>query len=250
MPSATAILSWAFTLLSFTSRAFAEVCDLCPTPDHFPGDESAKFKYTKGDQLQIVNCSHAFDLAKEGEFASCNELHNNTVICQCGPLEQEPFSCNLCGGDQLLPLPDRIVAQKTCSKWQDIATKDFEMDCSSWQKSLGAYCGCDISPPDFFDGFCRICDDKILPLWNQTVKFLDGSVKTCVQIEQDINTIQRDDTSCSDVQETYQGPCECDHQVEYEKVPPKSLSSHGIIVHTSRFLLTTLSTIAVYTTVL
>lgn len=197
-----------------------------------------------------MNCSHAFDLAREGEFASCDDLHGNTGICQCGPLDQEPFKCNLCGGDQSLPRPDRMVAQKTCSEWQDIATKDFEMDCSSWQKSLGAYCGCDISPPDFFDGFCRICDDKILPLWNQTVKFADGSEKYCVQIEQDVNTIQIDDSSCLGAQETYQGPCECDHEVQYKKEPPRKTISHGIIAHVNRFLLTTFIAIAVCTTVL
>lgn len=62
MPSTTAILSCVVTLLSFTPRALAEVCDLCPNPDHLPGDVSAKFQYTKGERylcLVIYNAKAA-----------------------------------------------------------------------------------------------------------------------------------------------------------------------------------------------
>jgi len=205
-----------------SSPVLSEVCNLCPDPAHTPQDESAKFSYFKNDEKIFVNCSYGYDLALQGEFSDCDALHGNTsAICQCGPPKDGPFQCSLCGDGIDLPSPTRVVADRTCTEWQEIASADFEMDCPSWQKSMGTYCGCNIASPGFFDGFCRLCNNTILPLANSTVTFVNGDVEFCAEIEQDINTASYglDDTSCYNTQEKFKDACDCDYQFSYTKAP-------------------------------
>lgn len=168
-----------------------------------------------------MKCSLAEELAPTGFFSDCAGLQNIAAqICECGVPTTDPFQCSLCGTGNSLPLPDRLVANKTCQAWEDAASEDFQMDCPVWQKSFGAYCGCDISADNYFDGFCQMCKDTILPRVNETVTLMstdsDGGTflyqEYCAWIEQDMNT--KNDLNCSHFQTVYGDACQCGYEFE------------------------------------
>jgi hypothetical protein len=202
----------------------AEVCSLCPNEEHTPlAGDGASFYVSSAESF--IRCNKAEELASAGYFSSCTALHNQAAeICGCGIPSNETFTCQLCGEGNELPFPDRVVANKTCPEWQNDASNDFEKDCFVWQKSLGTYCGCDVSAPKHFDGFCRICNDTILSKPNKTVTF-QGSIglytESCASLEQDLNT--RSGFDCElDVQNVYSKRCDCGWDIELPKKTPTS----------------------------
>jgi|EP00979_Chaetoceros_neogracilis_P015379 hypothetical protein len=210
----------------------AEVCNLCPNETHAPlGGNRTKFLPPGGGNY--TTCSDAEELAPTGFYSNCTTLHNIAAeICECGIPSNKKFQCPLCGGDgKELPFPDRVVADKTCQQWQNKAHEDFEMDCIAWQKSFGSYCGCDISDPFHFDGFCRICNDTILSKPNRSVSFQGNNevyTKHCAWLEQDLNT--RSGFDCErDVQNVYSTHCDCGWEIEQPSRSPNSnnLTSSG-----------------------
>ena len=112
-----------------------------------------------------------------------------------------------------------------------MASKDFEMDCPKWQKSIGSYCGCDISAPGHFDGFCRICDDELLSNPNKTVTFqsVNGAgevtyyTRYCAWLEQDFNT--NVDLDCARMQSQYSEACSCGFVIDKPTSAPTPSSS-------------------------
>lgn len=208
----------------FVLQVNAEVCSLCPNEEHTPlAGDGASFYVSSAESF--IRCNKAEELASTGYFSNCTALHNQAAeICGCGIPSNETFSCQLCGEGNELPFPDRVVANKTCPEWQNDASNDFEKDCFVWQKSLGTYCGCDVSAPKHFDGFCRICNDTILSKPNKTVTF-QGSIgvytESCASLEQDLNT--RSGFDCElDVQNVYSKRCDCGWDIELPKKTPTS----------------------------
>ncbi len=214
----------------------SENCTLCSNATHEPlAGESASFMLPSG----FISCANASELAAQGSFSNCTALHTIAEqICQCGDPseEKEPFQCPLCGEGQVLPLPDRLIASKTCQEWEDIAANDFEMDCTSYQKSFGSYCGCDISSDvNHFDGFCRICNDTLLPDPNKKVTFerTEGDQKVqytryCVELEQDFNSMLNLD--CDGTQKLYsqEGLCDCGYDIDVPTRQPSSDDDEGV----------------------
>mmetsp|Transcript_22112 Transcript_22112/g.32305 ORF Transcript_22112/g.32305 Transcript_22112/m.32305 type:complete len:245 (-) Transcript_22112:257-991(-) len=202
--------NYLFTILLLLPVVSSEICNICKNTSHTPQDPGAKFTYSKDGSDLAVNCTFGSELAQQGEFSNCTELQSATEdICKCGDSPPEDHTCNLCG-DETLPQPDRMVANQTCQEWEIAANNDFAMDCPSWQKSLGVYCGCDYSPEGFFNGFCRICDDKILPLANKTVSYESGRQDFCALVEQDENS-GNGPSNCTLFQNSYRIPCDCDY---------------------------------------
>lgn len=152
-------------------------------------------------------CSNIAAKALDGYFPNCTAIHNQIAnICKCGP-EEPPFTCPLCGNGIDLPEPNRVVAGKTCDKWQFHATYNAStVDCPYYQKSVGAYCGCDITEPNYFDGFCKLCKDQILPDYNKDVQFVDGTQKSCVAVEVDTNAYSYS-KDCEQEQNKYASSC-------------------------------------------
>ena len=195
-----------FLFLATVPSVQSETCNLCPNATHVPLDGSASFLLVSSGQF--INCTYAAEVAPEGFFANCTALHSiGAGLCDCGDpnIVEEPFQCPLCGEGNTLPFPNRTIANKTCQEWEDRATK-YPFDCPSTQKSFGPYCGCDIaSDPNYFDGYCRICDDAQLPDPNRTVlvdrtinNVLSSSTEFCVELEQGLN--MNHNLNCSQTQ--------------------------------------------------
>lgn len=212
-------------LLSYFFAVKAEVCSLCPNIN----DTVSEFTVIKFNEQLTANCSYADQLAREGYFSNCSAIHESYVPIACGCSNLE-YSCRLCGEGNELPLPNRKVAGRTCAEWEFEANTEFEQgDCNSWQKSMGAYCGCDISAPNFFDGFCRICNNTVLPNPNQTVTFVNGAVAYCASVEQDLNTQAATDAEvdCEFQQARYKKACKCDAGIQLPSNPPTPVLSEG-----------------------
>lgn len=215
---------WISILLTtgfFTGKA--EECSLCPNIN----DTISEFAVIKFNDQLTANCSYADQLAREGYFSNCTAIHESFIPIACGCSDLE-YSCRLCGEGNELPLPNRKVAGRTCAEWEYEANTEFEQgDCSSWQKSMGAYCGCDISAPGFFDGVCRICNNTLLPNPNQTVTFTNGRVAYCASVEQDLNTLETVDAGiqCEDQQQKYKKACKCDAGIQFPANPPTPVLS-------------------------
>ncbi len=180
-------------------------------------DESARIIWPPGNPDNTgLSCSEVAERAVEGYFSNCTILHSvSDGVCQCGE-ELPPFSCPLCGNDSegdgtiVLPEPNRVVAGKTCQQWQDFATNDAStVDCTHYQTIVGAYCGCDISQPNYFDGYCRLCKDKLLPDFDEKVTYQSGKQKYCVEVEVKLNT-HPDDHDCEQFQDSHEKACGCD----------------------------------------
>ncbi|GFH49098.1 hypothetical protein CTEN210_05574 [Chaetoceros tenuissimus] len=216
-------LSFFIALIQATTLANEATCTFCPNPNHTQlAGESVKFSLSDGS---FVSCSQAEQMVADGLITNCTNIHSAAeTFCNCDDPNKEPeeFQCKLCGDANELPFPDRVVGEKTCDEWQTDATNDFEMDCPSYQKSFGAYCGCDTSAPGFFDGFCRICGDSILSKPNQTVTFQSSQgnqfSKSCAKIEQDVNTDMSLD--CESIQNDFSTRCKCGWDIEVPSLPP------------------------------
>jgi len=194
----------------FQNKVSAEICTVCSNATHVMNDETARVVWPPGNTDGTgLECSDIADKAVNGYFSNCTVLHSySDLICQCGP-EEEPFTCSLCGDGVELPEPGRMVAGKTCAEWQDFATLLAPaMDCPYYQTSIAAYCGCDSSQPNFFEGFCKLCDDKILPNYNKKVAFVDGSQKYCVNVELEVN-IYSNNYDCAYQQDKFKTACAC-----------------------------------------
>lgn len=230
-PERAAILFSLLLFLTTIPAIRSEICTLCPNATHEPlAGDSASFILTDGTYL---SCTKASELAPEGIFSNCTALHNRVAeICECGDpsTSNDPFQCPLCGEGQTLPLPDRMVANRTCREWEEKAANDFESDCPSYQKSFGSYCGCDIvSDPNHFEGFCRICNDALLPNPSKTVLFerIEGNQKVlytrfCAELEQDFNS--RSVLDCEKTQADYgkETVCDCGYEIDPPTRPPSS----------------------------
>ena len=100
------------------------------------------------------------------------------------------------------------------------------MDCLHYQKSMAAYCRCDISDPDFFNGYCRLCGDNFLLDFHQKVNYVDGTSDYCAKIEVDVNVFAgfgNIASKCEDEQEKYKKACKCDTiGVELPTLSPSS----------------------------
>lgn len=210
----------------------SEICHLCPNENHtsLAGDMASFFLPGSGE---FMKCSEAEKLAPEGFFSNCTGLHNLAAdICECGLPSNETFQCPLCGeGAFTLPFPNRVVANKTCTEWQEDANNDFEMDCFSWQKSFGSYCGCDVSAPGHFDGFCRICNNSILSRPNKTVNFIGRNgiySEFCAVLEQDFNT--KSDLDCGVMQKNYSSLCSCGWVIDNPDKPRENVTSSSSLM--------------------
>jgi len=192
----------------------AEICTQCSNASHIMNDAyTASIVWPPGNSDNAgFPCYEVALKAASGYFNSCAVLHSwSDFVCNCGEPEGD-FICSLCGDGVPLPEPNRIVAGKTCHAWQEHATfDDFQEDCPNYQKAVGAYCGCDISTPGYWDGFCRVCGDTILPDHTEEVVFDNGDKKDCVQVEVDINTPYY--SNCSFQQEKYKKSCGCEKNV-------------------------------------
>ncbi len=234
---------------SFVVAPFArsEICSICPNSTHVPlAGNSASFVLYD----ELFSCDEAAELAAEGVFPNCTILHNRAAeICQCKDpsVVDEPFACPLCGEGEILPLPFRVIANRTCQEREERAAADFEMDCTTYQKSFGSYCGCNIvSDPNHFDGFCRICNDTLLPDPSKKVVLestQDGQTvsysKYCVELEQDFNTDPNLD--CGRMQMDYgsKSACDCSYDIEIptrEPSIPILFSSALRISHSNQIL--------------
>lgn len=204
------ILICIVSLSSLNHNVSAEICTVCSNETHIMNDETARVIWPPGNsQSSGFSCSEIGEKAVQGYFTNCEGIHNLTDnICSCG-LQTPLFTCPLCGEGYELEDPKRVVAGKTCEEWEDHATnKASTADCPHYQTSLGAYCGCDISKPDYFDEFCRICTDRILPDYNKKVTFTDGRQKYCVSVEVEVNAYSSR-FNCSEQQNKFNKPCSC-----------------------------------------
>ena len=186
--------------------ALSEVCTVCSNPEHEMFDLTAVVSWPPGNPDTRLVCSDIAEKTVNGFFSSCEQIHSySDITCAC---ESTAFTCPLCGTENAISDPSRKVAGKTCQEWQDHTTAyAISSDCSYYQKSLGAYCGCDISEPNFFNDFCRLCQNKILPKFNKKVSFSDGSQKFCVKVELDTNVNDKD---CTSQQQDFASVCGCD----------------------------------------
>lgn len=192
--------------------SLAEICSICSNETHIMHDESARVVWPPGNtDVSGLQCSDIANKTVDGFFSNCTIIHSySDIICKCGPIEQPTFTCPLCGDGVELPEPGRVVTGKTCEQWQDQATNQaFAMDCPYYQKSVGAYCGCDISQPDFFEGYCRLCNNMILPDFDKQVAYVDGSKRYCLDVEIDVN-IYSFRYNCTSEQNKYNKACGCD----------------------------------------
>jgi hypothetical protein len=208
------------------------VCTPCSDPTHIMNDEKARFFFPIGSTTGI-SCLDLSKLAAQGGvFSDCSQVHAlSSAYCKCG-VEELPFMCPLCGYEdtnedtdedngmnvkepKILPEKRRVVAGKTCEEWEDHATNYAPpVDCPHYQKSLGSYCGCDITssesssnePIDFFEGFCKLCGDSLLPDYNKQVTFVDESREYCVKLELDVNIYER---NCVEKQNKFHDVCGC-----------------------------------------
>ena len=207
----------------------AENCTVCSNETHIMNDETARIIWPPNNSERTgFSCAEIGEKAVQGYFSSCEGIHNlSDTICRCG-LEEPPFTCPLCGEGLELPDPKRFVAGKTCEEWEDHATnKASTADCPHYQKSLGAYCGCDISEPNFFDGFCRLCTDRILPDYDKKVTFTDGRRKYCVSVEVDVNAYSSR-FNCTEQQEKFYKPCACGSgEIELPTLSPTTKESEA-----------------------
>lgn len=178
-------------------------CTLCPDGS-MPADPGAKLMLNEG---KVLLCSTAHELAPQGYFDNCTELHTRAAdICGCGKKPDE--KCSLCQNGAL-PDPGKIIARKNCSDWEQTAAKGFAQDCFSWQQTFGNFCGCENSK---LESFCNICD-KELPFIEKLVKFSDNTEKTCIQIEREENAkIATKQTNCTTEQSRYLNVCDCNPQ--------------------------------------
>ncbi len=207
------ILLIVISLITLTyDCASAEVCTVCSDETHIMNDLTAKVIWPPGNnENTALECSDIATKAVSGFFSNCTILHSySDMLCECGPKEQQPVTCPLCGEGVALPEPNRFVAGTSCLQWEEYASNQaFEMDCHYYQKSIGAYCGCDISDPNYFnhDGeFCKLCNDKIIPDFDKKVTFVDGTQKYCVNVEVDVN-INSYRYDCSTEQNKYKKAC-------------------------------------------
>lgn len=223
-------------LLVFSSTfspIVGEICSICSNATHVMNDESARIIWPPGNPDNTgLRCSEAATKAGEGFFSNCSVLHSySDVICSCGE-EEPPFTCPLCGGggggtsnttNDLLPEPNRVVAGKTCQQWEEYAsTSAFSVDCIHYQTLLGAYCGCDISSPNYFEGYCRLCEDRLLPDMSEKVTYQSGKQAYCVEVEINLNT-HPDQYNCESYQDTHEKACGCDsNDVEFPTLRPSS----------------------------
>lgn len=222
-------ISWWYNL----PTTEAEVCSICPNfNDTIPDFVTTIIQFN--DQL-TANCTYADQLAREGYFNNCTAIHTSFVPSACGCPSFES-SCPLCGFEgegttsvaKTLPLPNRKIAGRTCTEWEFQANQATgDGDCKSWQKTMGAYCGCDVSAPGFFEDVCRICNSTLIPNPNQTVTFTNGRVAYCTLIEQDLNTIAAADANvnCVNEQGKYRNACNCDSSFQIPTNPPTPVLS-------------------------
>jgi hypothetical protein len=212
--------------------ASAEVCTVCSNETHIMKDQTAKVIWPPGNnENTALECSDIAAKAVVGFFSNCTILHSySDDLCECGPKEEQPITCPLCGEGVSLPEPNRFVAGKSCLQWEEYATTEaFEMDCPYYQKSIGTYCGCDISDPNYFnhDGeFCRLCKNEIIPDYNKKVTYVDGTQNYCVNVEVDVNVYSyRYD--CSLEQNKYKKACCNGGLEELPTLSPTKNSSGG-----------------------
>ena len=201
-----------FTLPSFgqvaadeakAAAAAASTCTLCDGGS-FPADPAARFK-VRNDM--VLNCSQMFDIAPtltdETDCAGIRQIGN--MICQCNPPEVTP--CTLCSDGSAVPNPDTPILpdNTTCSDLEARAAADFDSNCLSWQSTAGVYCGCQSNVA--MEGRCDICPPgNLLPLPFKDVKFVDGTSRTCLELEVEAN---RGGGDCGRYQQLYAEPCEC-----------------------------------------
>eukprot|EP00551_Chaetoceros_affinis_P000001 CAMPEP_0203648182 /NCGR_PEP_ID=MMETSP0088-20131115/18021_1 /ASSEMBLY_ACC=CAM_ASM_001087 /TAXON_ID=426623 /ORGANISM="Chaetoceros affinis, Strain CCMP159" /LENGTH=241 /DNA_ID=CAMNT_0050506105 /DNA_START=47 /DNA_END=772 /DNA_ORIENTATION=+ len=226
----------------------ADVCTVCSDPSHIMNDPTARIVWPPGNSEAVgYSCTEIGELLTNGTFTNCTNVQTTLSddICMCGPDDPSSFTCPLCGDGVNLPEPNRVVAGKTCQGWQYFASYHTStMDCPYYQKSIAAYCGCDISDPDFFNGYCRLCGDKLLPNFNQKVNFVGGTSEYCAKIEVDVNVfagVGNIDSKCDVEQEKYKKACKCDTiGVELPTLSPTSSApdddSSGSKVTSSTFI--------------
>ncbi len=203
-------------IISPPMMATADVCTVCSNPDHVMNDLTARIVWPPGNSERVgFSCEEIGDLLTGGNFTDCANVQTvSDDICMCGPDDPSQFTCQLCGNGTPLPEPNRVVAGKTCFGWQYYASFHAStIDCPYYQTSMAAYCGCDISDPEFFDDFCRLCGDTLLPDFNQKVTFVDGSQEYCAKVEVEVNVlsmVSNIDWSCEAQQNKYEKACKCD----------------------------------------
>ena len=180
----------------------ASACTLCDGGS-FPADAAARFKVR--DDL-VLNCSQMFDIAptltNEAECEGIRQIGD--MICQCNPPEVTP--CSLCSDGSAVPGPDTpmLSDNTTCSDLEGRAAADFDSNCPAWQSTAGVYCGCQSNLA--MEGRCDICPGQLLPKPWKEVKFVDGTGRTCLELEVDAN---RGSGDCGRYQQLYAEACEC-----------------------------------------
>ena len=219
------IVAFVIALTIFSLDVQAEICTVCSNSSHVMNDESARIIWPPNNPDNTgLRCSEVAEKAVEGFFSNCTVLHSySDVICSCGD-EEPPFTCPLCDSNNQLPEPKRVVAGKSCEQWQQDAsdeTKVSSVDCTHYQTILGAYCGCDISEPNYFDGYCRLCGDTLLPDFSQKVTYQSGRQAYCVEVEVKLNT-NPDQYNCESYQGTHEKACGCTNIVELPTLRPSS----------------------------
>ena len=180
----------------------ASTCTLCDGGS-FPADAAARFKVR--DDM-VLNCSQMFDIAPtltdEAECAGIRQIGD--MICQCNPPDVTP--CTLCSDGSSVPDPDTPILpdNTTCSDLEARAAADFDSNCPSWQSTAGVYCGCQYNM--VMEGRCDICPGELLPNPFKDIQFVDGTSRTCLELEVEAN---RRGGDCGRYQQLYAEPCEC-----------------------------------------
>uniref|UniRef100_A0A7S0ANE9 Uncharacterized protein n=1 Tax=Minutocellus polymorphus TaxID=265543 RepID=A0A7S0ANE9_9STRA len=177
-------------------------CTLCGGGS-FPADPAARFKVR--DDL-VLNCSQMFDIAPTlTDEAECEGIRQiGDMICQCNPKQVTP--CTLCSDGSAVPDPDTPILpdNTTCSDLEGRAAADFDSNCPAWQSTAGVYCGCQSN--NAMTERCDICPGELLPDPFKDVEFVDGTSRTCLELEVEAN---RGSGECGRYQQLYAEACEC-----------------------------------------
>ena len=185
-----------------SSAASSSNCTLCDGGS-FPADPAARFKVR--DDM-VLSCSQMFYMAPTlTDEAECEGIRQiGEMICQCNPKEVAP--CTLCSDGSAVPDPDTPILpdNTTCSDLEGRAAADFDSNCPAWQSTAGVYCGCQSNIA--MSGRCDICPGEILPNPFKDVNFVDGTSRTCLELEVDAN---RGGGDCDRYQQLYAEACEC-----------------------------------------
>jgi hypothetical protein len=172
-----------------------------------------------------LTCGDLAEFASLATAEQCGNFILEGLSCGCAPPVD---GCKLCEDESEIPTPDLFIGELSCSELETFATLSGAEECSSWQATIGTYCGC--VNPTASEGFCRICGDNTLLLDPTRVAYSEEDDQgvtvfaiTCAELELNESGLY----ACEDLRSEWSDQC-CSVESPIDnnevEVPPTELA--------------------------